>query len=101
MSRRISKMFRRSAPQHDRKKHCHSEGHKSRRIFSEMFRSAQHDRKSTVILRDVSPEESSLRCFAPLNMTIKGTVILRDASPEESLRCFVALLLNMTFLLSF
>ena len=37
----------------------------------------------SVILRDASPEES-LRCFAPLNMTVKGTVILRDASPEES-----------------
>ena len=40
-----------------------------------MFRFAQHDHKSTVILRDDSPEES-LRCFASLNMTIQGTVIL-------------------------
>ena len=63
---------------------CHSEGRKSRRI-SKMFRRSapQHD-IFIVILRDVCPEESSLRCFAPLNMTIKGTVILRDDSPEES-----------------
>ena len=58
-------MFRRLAPQHDHKGHRHSEGRMSRRI-SKMFRRSapQHD-IFIVILRDTSPEESSLRCFAP------------------------------------
>ena len=59
----------------------------SRRIFK-MFRFAQHDNKGhrhpecpfSVILRDVSPEES-LRCFAPLNMTVQCTVILSAYLP--------------------
>ncbi len=67
MSRRIFEMFRRLAPQHDILVVILS---LSRRIF-EMFRrlAPQHD-ILVVILRDDSPEESPLRCFAPLNMTI-------------------------------